>query len=112
LNEYPFIRYYLPSHHSPLGPLKPNATTRPPPPPENAARWRTNLARGDQARQYESVEGDFATKLLAFMVQENLDEYKRNNPEFPVRTLFKIVSYAELRLAAKVRSWQRNSDYY
>lgn len=85
LNEYPFVRYYFPSHHAPLGPLKPVEATRPaPPPPEGSARWRTNLARGDQARTYESVESDYASKLLAFMVQENLDEHKRANPEFPV----------------------------
>ncbi|EIN09586.1 Sec1-like snare protein [Punctularia strigosozonata HHB-11173 SS5] len=86
LDEYPYIRYYFPSHHLPLGPLKPNDTTRPPPPPEGATRWRTNLARGDQARQFEAVEADFATKLLACMVQDNLDDYKRNNPDFPRKT--------------------------
>ncbi|KDQ61398.1 hypothetical protein JAAARDRAFT_30828 [Jaapia argillacea MUCL 33604] len=84
LNEYPFIRYYLPSHHSPLGPLKPHATTRPPPPKEEgSARWRTSLARGDQARAYESVETDFCSKLIAFELQSVLDEYKKANPEFP-----------------------------
>ncbi|TBU34148.1 Sec1-like protein [Dichomitus squalens] len=83
LNEYPYVRYYLPSHHQPLGPLKPHASTRPPPPPEGSGRWRTNLARGDQARAYESVEGDYISKILAFMVQQNLDEYKKANPDFP-----------------------------
>ncbi|KAF9461225.1 Sec1-like snare protein [Collybia nuda] len=82
LNEFPFIRYYMPPHHSPLGALKPNVQTRPPPPPESSARWRTNLARGAEARAYESVEGDHATKLLSFMVQGNLEEHKKANPEF------------------------------
>ncbi|KAF8074953.1 Sec1-like snare protein, partial [Lyophyllum atratum] len=82
LNEFPFIRYYVPSHHPPLGALKPHAETRPPPPPENSARWRTNLARGSEARAYESVEGDHLTKLLAFMVQHNLEEHKKQNPDF------------------------------
>ncbi|KAF9071586.1 Sec1-like protein [Rhodocollybia butyracea] len=67
---------------SPLGPLKPHASTRPPPPPENATRWRTNLARGDQARAYESVESDYVSKILAFMVQSNLDDYKKQNANF------------------------------
>ncbi|KAF8892136.1 Sec1-like snare protein [Infundibulicybe gibba] len=82
LNEYPFIRYYVPPNHPPLGPLKPHAQTRPPPPPEGSARWRTNLARGAEARAYESVEGDYVTKILAFMVQGTLDEHKKANPEF------------------------------
>lgn len=82
LNEFPFIRYYHPSHHPPLGALKPHETTRPPPPSENSARWRTNLARGADARAHEAVENDYATKLLAFMVQRNLEEHKRANPDF------------------------------
>ncbi|KAG6908968.1 hypothetical protein DXG01_002574 [Tephrocybe rancida] len=82
LNEFPFIRYYMPSHHPPLGALKPHAETRPPPPPESSARWRTNLARGAEARAYEAVEGDHATKLLAFFVQNNLEEHKKQNPDF------------------------------
>ena len=87
MNEYPFIRYYVPSHHQPLGALRPHANTRPAPPPEPASRWRTNLARGQQAREYESVEGDFAAKILAFMVQDALDEYKKANPDFPVSSI-------------------------
>jgi syntaxin-binding protein 1 len=90
LNEYPSIRYYLPSHHPPLGPLKPHASTRPPPPSESGPRWRTNLARGAESRAYESVEGDYATKLLAFMVQQNLDEYRKANPDFGVGFFFGI----------------------
>ena len=90
-NEYPYIRYYFPPH-PPLGALKPHASTRPPPPPESSSRWRTNLARGSEARAYESVEGDHLTKLLAFMVQQGLDEYKRANPEFPVRLLYDITN--------------------
>ncbi|KAG5647489.1 hypothetical protein DXG03_009425 [Asterophora parasitica] len=82
LNEFPFIRYYVPPHHPPLGPLKPHAENRPPPPPEASSRWRTNLARGAEARAYESVEGDYLTKLLAFMVQHNLEEHKKQNPDF------------------------------
>lgn len=84
LNEFPYIRYYMPSTHLPLGPLKPVAQNRPPPPPEGSSRWRTNLARGSEARAYESVETDFVTKLLAFMVQSNLEEYKNANTDFGV----------------------------
>ncbi|KAH8075867.1 Sec1-like protein [Cristinia sonorae] len=82
LNENPYIRYYLPSHHPPLGPLKPNATTRAPPPPEGSSRWRTNLARGSEARAYESADGNYVTRLLAFSVQQLLDEHKKANPDF------------------------------
>ncbi|KAJ3787586.1 Sec1-like snare protein [Lentinula aff. detonsa] len=82
MNENPYIRYYVPPNHPPLGPLKPNASTRPPPPAETATRWRTNLARGDVARAYESVETDYVSKLLAFAVQSNLDEYKKQNANF------------------------------
>ena len=84
LNEYPYIRYYLPKNHLPLGALNPSASTRPPPPPESSARWRTNLARGSEARAYEAVEGDHATKLLAFFVQQALDEKKKGDPDWPV----------------------------
>lgn len=84
LNEFPFIRYYVPPNHAPLGPLKPHSSTRPPPPPETSGRWRTNLARGAEARAYESVEGDYGTKILAFYVQNVLDEYKKANPDFAV----------------------------
>ncbi|KAF7970947.1 hypothetical protein HWV62_22523 [Athelia sp. TMB] len=82
LNENPYIRYYVPANHGPLGGLKPHETTRPPPPPEASSRWRTNLARGAEARAYESVDSDHATKLLAFYTQQLLDEYKKNNPDF------------------------------
>ncbi|KAK7048040.1 Sec1-like protein [Favolaschia claudopus] len=82
LNEYPFIRYYVPPYHPPLGALKPHDSTRPPPPSEASSRWRTNLARGSEARAYESVEGDFCTKILAHFVQNALDEYKKSNPDF------------------------------
>ncbi|TFK26209.1 ras opposite [Coprinopsis marcescibilis] len=82
LNEFPYVRYYLPTNHPPLGPLKPNAQTRPPPPTEGSSRWRTNLARGAEARAFESADMDFVTRLLAFMVEANLEEHKKNNPDF------------------------------
>jgi len=76
----------MPSHHAPLGALAPNAQTRPPPPPQGSSRWRTNLARGADARAYEAVETDYVSRLLAFMVQQNLEEHKKANPDFPVCT--------------------------
>jgi syntaxin-binding protein 1 len=84
LGEYPYVRYYLPAHHPPLGAFKPHVTTRAAPPPQAAGQWRTNLARGEQAREYESVENDFVTKVLAFAVQQELDAYKKANSDFPV----------------------------
>ncbi|KAH8832694.1 Sec1-like protein [Flagelloscypha sp. PMI_526] len=83
LDEYPFIRYFFPSHRSPLGPLTPHASTRPAAAPEPGHRWRTNMARGEQARQYESVEGDHVSKLIALNVQRTLDDYKKSNPKWP-----------------------------
>ncbi|KAF8630461.1 hypothetical protein AX15_002910 [Amanita polypyramis BW_CC] len=82
LNENPYIRYYVPQHHQPLGPLKPHTSTRAPPPPPTSARWRTNLARGSEARAWEVAETDYVTKLLAIMIQKNLDEHKKMNPDF------------------------------
>ncbi|PFH51850.1 hypothetical protein AMATHDRAFT_84920 [Amanita thiersii Skay4041] len=82
LNENPYIRYYIPPNHPPLGPLKPHTTTRAPPPPETSNRWRTNLARGAEARAYEAAESQYVTKMLALMIQENLDEHKKANPDF------------------------------
>lgn len=84
LNELPYIRYYLPSHHPPLGALKPHETTRAPPPTEGSGRWRTNLARGGDARAYETADSDYVAKMLAFMVQQGLDDHKKANPDFPV----------------------------
>ncbi|OCH85210.1 Sec1-like snare protein [Obba rivulosa] len=83
LNEFPYVRYYLPTHHAPLGALRPNAATRPPPPAEGSGRWRTNLARGADSRAHESTEQDYITKVLAFTIQQELDEYKKTNPDFP-----------------------------
>ncbi|KAJ7202875.1 Sec1-like snare protein [Mycena pura] len=82
LNEFPFVRYYVPPYHPPLGALKPHASTRAPPPPEASSRWRTNLARGAEARAYEVADGDFGTKILAFFVQNALESYKKANPDF------------------------------
>jgi len=86
LNEFPYIRYYVPADHGPLGALRPHESTRATArPQENSLRWRTNLARGEQVRQYEAAEAEALSRVLAFEIQAALDEYKRTNPEFPVR---------------------------
>jgi syntaxin-binding protein 1 len=86
LNEYPYIRYYTPGDHGPLGALRPLESTRAAPrQAENSLRWRTNLARGEQARQQEAADAEVLSRVLAFEIQATLDEYKRVNPEFPVR---------------------------
>ena len=77
----------MPANHGPLGPLKPTESVSGPPPPESSTRWRTNLARGGEARAYEAVESDHVTKLLAFMVQQFLDEHKASNRDFGVSTI-------------------------
>lgn len=89
LNEYPYIRYYVPAHHGPLGALRPHESTRAAPRPanENSLRWRTNLARGEQARQSEAADAEVLSRVLALEIQSALDEYKRANPDFPVRLL-------------------------
>lgn len=82
LNENPYIRYYLPQAHQPLGPFKPHTSTRAAPPAPNNTRWRTNLARGSDSRAWEEAESEYVTKILAFLVQRNLDDHKKANPEF------------------------------
>ena len=81
----------MPSNHLPLGPLKPIPQNRTPTAQETTSRWRTNLARGAEARAQESLEGDYVTKLLAFMVQGTLEEHKKLNPEFGVCLLFSML---------------------
>ncbi|PAV20211.1 Sec1-like snare [Pyrrhoderma noxium] len=83
LNEFPYIRYYQPTHHAPLGPLVPNASFLPPPPKEGTGRWRTNLARGAVAREYEHAENEYVSRSLACLVQQALEEHEKSNPEFP-----------------------------
>lgn len=84
LDEMPYIRFYQPQHHPPLGPFTPAQTMLPPPPQEGSGRWRTNLARGVQAREYEFAESESVCRVLARLVQAALDDHQRMNPEFPV----------------------------
>lgn len=107
LNEFPYIRYYVPANHGPLGALQPHESTRAVArPPENSLRWRTNLARGDQARQYEAAEAEVLSRVLAFEVQAALDEYKHANPDFPVRVYMRTLPYnsnMEVDVSPRVR---------
>lgn len=88
INENPYIRYYQPVHHAPLGPLANTASssTLAPPPQQSQAgqslRWRS--AMGGASKVAEPV-GDYLCKKIAVQVQNDLDEYMVNNPEFPVR---------------------------
>ena len=86
----------MPANHGPLGPLKPTESVSGPPPPESSTRWRTNLARGGEARAYEAIENDHATKLLASMVQRFLDEHKASNRDFGVSITCKILCNVSL----------------
>ncbi len=97
LGENPYIRYYAPTHHPPLGPLALAATpgslapaSAAPPssahPGDVPQRWRAALsslpaALGQRAHEYS---GDQVCKRLAVEVQRALDEYGAENPEFPV----------------------------
>lgn len=88
VNENPYIRYYQPTHHSPLGPLANTASSSTLAPPSQqqaqssqSLRWRS--AMGGATKVAEPV-GDFLCKKIAVQVQNDLDEYMANNPEFPV----------------------------
>lgn len=95
LGENPYIRYYHPTHHGPLGPLAngdvaPPQGRHPPPPQEAAPRWRAALATS-AARAGELVGGsedlsggDGLAKRLAHMVQQDMDDYRKGNPSFAV----------------------------
>lgn len=82
----PYIRFYQPQHHPPLGPFAPaqNALPAPPKVQEGSGRWRTNLAKGAVAREFEYTESESALRVLARLVQQALDDHQRINPEFPV----------------------------
>jgi syntaxin-binding protein 1 len=90
VNENPYIRYYQPVHHAPLGPLANTASssTLAPPPQQSQSgqslRWRS--AMGGASKVAEPV-GDYLCKKIAVQVQNDLDEYMVNNPEFPVSLL-------------------------
>lgn len=97
INENPLIRYYVPDH-PPLGALT-NQTlvdrnTRMTAPSEGSGRWKGALASaaarvdlgGMTGGGPNGEGGDHLSKKLAFMVQRELDEYARANPDFSVST--------------------------
>ncbi|KAG8853163.1 vacuolar sorting protein VPS33/slp1, partial [Serendipita sp. 411] len=81
MNENPVIRYYLPSHHPAVGPL--STFHRKQAEREDsgrADRWRDALGVGSKV---DHSGDDHLCKILAVMVQEELDMYKRVNPDWP-----------------------------
>ncbi|KAK1923455.1 Sec1-like protein [Papiliotrema laurentii] len=91
INENPYIRYYQPSHHGPLGPLAHSNTqsingalaapSPAAPPAGQSLRWRSAMG-GSSSRHQEPV-GEYLSKRIASEVQGSLDEYMANNPDFP-----------------------------
>lgn len=83
LNENPTIRYYLPSNHPAVGPLsvpqRPAAQTN-----DSASSWRDALGVGQRV---DTSNEDHLCKVLAFMVQEELNMYQKANPKWPEPTV-------------------------
>ena len=90
-NENPYIRYYQPSHHAPLGPLAAQASSSnglaPPSQQQQqpqSLRWRSAMGGSSRTSRQAEPVGDHLSKTLAVQVQNDLDEYMTANPEFPV----------------------------
>lgn len=86
MNENPYIRYYQPHHHAPLGPLSEKGvqSTRvqqveQPKENNSSLRWRSALGAG----RSQPPVGEYLSKKIATHVQNDLDEYMTNNPDFP-----------------------------
>jgi syntaxin-binding protein 1 len=79
MNENPTIRYYLPSTHPAVGPLsvpqRPAANTN-----DSSSSWRDALGVGQRV---DTSNEDHLSKVLAFMVQEELNMYQKANPKWP-----------------------------
>jgi syntaxin-binding protein 1 len=89
MNENPQIRYYLPSHHPAVGPLsvphRPAQVSR----DSNTSTTSTTARLRDALNISSKVDysnEDHLCRILAFMVQEELDMYKRINPTWPEST--------------------------
>ncbi|KAG8767035.1 vacuolar sorting protein VPS33/slp1 [Ceratobasidium sp. 428] len=84
MNENPLIRYYVPSHHPPLGPLanppEPVAVTAQ---AEGSSRWRSAMATNMRSTATTAEDDEHVSKRLAYLVQRELDEYRKANHEFP-----------------------------
>jgi len=74
LEELPSVRYYRPGG-SALGPL---ALPKRAEPEQQSSRWKSALGRGG-----DEPEEDNISKILAMMVQDELDDYRKGNPDYP-----------------------------
>ncbi|CAE6359673.1 unnamed protein product [Rhizoctonia solani] len=84
MNENPLIRYYLPSHHPPLGPLaNPPEQQAAAAQPEGSSRWRSAMATNMRSASATSENDEYVSKRLASFVQKELDEYRKANHDFP-----------------------------
>ncbi|KAK8849808.1 hypothetical protein IAR55_005144 [Kwoniella newhampshirensis] len=83
INENPYIRYYQPHHHAPLGPLAHTVQAAAPVQQQNPQSLRWRSAMGASSPRPSEVVGEHLSKRIAFQVQNDLDEYLTNNPEFP-----------------------------
>ncbi|WVN87429.1 uncharacterized protein L203_102609 [Cryptococcus depauperatus CBS 7841] len=92
ISENPYIRYYHPSHHPPLGPLvltasstaysRSSVPTLQTPQGGQSSRWRS--AMGNMGgKTSEPMTGEHLSRRIAGQVKLDLDEYLKNNPEFP-----------------------------
>ncbi|GHJ83907.1 hypothetical protein NliqN6_0309 [Naganishia liquefaciens] len=95
LGENPYIRYYAPHHHPPLGPLAiaatpgsvygsarpPSANPAPQAPPE--ARWKSALNAVGGKGGAQEFSGDQISRRIALQLQADLDDYQAVNPDFP-----------------------------
>lgn len=81
MNENPLIRYYLPYHQPAVGPLSvPHHGKAGSPTEATGGRWREALGVGSRI---DTSNDDHLCKVLAFMVQEELDMYQKVNPTWP-----------------------------
>lgn len=92
LGENPYIRYYQPSHHAPLGPLsmsttpgsmygQPSAPRAHPDDAKEQPRWKSALGGGGGGPTFQ---GEYLPKRLAVQIEKDLEEYKKVNEDFPV----------------------------
>ncbi|KAL7425231.1 syntaxin binding protein 1 [Cryptotrichosporon argae] len=80
INENPYIRYYQPTHHAPLGVLasQPSSSlAAPAPAAPTSLRWRSQM----QATSSRDT-GEYVSKKLAVQLQNDLDAYMAGNPDF------------------------------
>lgn len=97
LGENPYIRYYSPTHHAPLGSLALAPTPgsahasagasgayqagKNPSEQKETSRWRSALSVGRDSGP--TFVGDQLCKKIAEQIQTDLDGYSEVNPDFP-----------------------------